>query len=334
MKSTCPKLRYVVPLLALGCVGYLPGAEALPAKSKSVPVVPQGLPRLAGLPAVRERGRIPAEAVSIVDVASPQAAGAVGRVASQGRVRFLALPPETEWSVLLRPRSAGVGYVTFTLQASLGSVVSVDGAQVSLVKSTEPDYATVMVGYPKGEGIEWISLQHDVELRPYSGQLMGTLAMVTICADTEAGHWSITLGDRLAAHDLPLGLPEPGVRRTFTVKTGAAGAWISGVATSDENPVFADANHNGVRDSFEQKLLGAPLARQASRETRERLIKVWKERSYIAPSDYAVMIQNGAGEADWENIPAEFHLEIPVFDRTPEPETRRVHGVPSSVIFR
>jgi hypothetical protein len=335
MKSTTSKLWSVAPLLALCCIGYLQGTEVLPAELKTgLGNPPQGLPRLAGWRAERESTAIPKSTISIVDIVSPQVAGSVGRIASQGRIPYLAIAAGAEWSVPLRPLRAGANYTTFTMQASLDSVISVDGVSVSLVKSTLPGYATVMVGYPKANAIEWVSLLHDVELQPYSGQLMGTLAIVTICTDTESHQWSILLCDRLAAHDLPLGPLNAGIPRTFSVKAGAAGVWVCGVAACDENPVFTDVNHNGVRDSFETKVLGAPLDRKASHEAKEQLIKVWKERSYLEPTDYALATQTGASEDQWENIPAEFHLEIPSFDRTPEPDVRSVHGIAGSVIFK
>ncbi len=337
--NTVPRARsslwYVALLLALCCIGYSQKTATPPIKvNAGLGKPPQGLPRLAGWQTEQESTSIPESAISIVDIGSPQVAASTGRISTQGKIPYLAIAPGTEWTTPLRPLRAGANYTTFTLQASLDSVVSVDGVFVSLVKSTLPGYATMMVGYPKANAIEWVSLFHDVEVRPYSGQLMGTLAIVTICTDTEAHQWSISLCDRLAAHDLPLGPVSPGIPRIFSVKAGAAGAWVCGVATSDENPVFEDANHNGVRDSFEIKLLGAPLDRKASRETREQLIQMWKERMYIEPTDYALATQSGAGNDTWQNIPAEFHLEIPLFDRTQEPDVRQVHGISTSVVFK
>ncbi|MFZ5493734.1 MAG: hypothetical protein ACOZE5_00165 [Verrucomicrobiota bacterium] len=248
-------------------------------------------------------------------------------------IRYLSLPPGAEWSVPLRQRRKGPNYVTFTMHASVGSVVFVDGALVSLVKSEQPDYASVVVGYPKGDTIEWMPLLLDVPVRNYSGQPMGTLAIVTICTDTESGRWSITTVDRLAAHDLPLGPLDTAGPRVLTVKTGASGAWVCGVASSDENPVFEDVNHNGVRDSFEIKLLGAPLSRNASREAMDRLLHLWKHRSYIQPSDYALATNEGAGGPDWENVPVNYHPDIPGPDPRPEPAVRILRDLPTAKIL-
>ncbi len=334
MKSPRIRLWSVAPLLALCCIGYAQGAEVRPAETKAKsPLIPQGLRRLAGMPSEHGGGRIPAQAISIVELDSPQVAGSTGRVAAQGKIPYLALAPETEWSVPLRPLRAGANYVTFTMHASVDSVVSVDGALVSLVKSERPGYATVMVGYPKDNAIEWMSLMHDVELRPYSGQLMGTLAIVTICTDTESGRWSLTTVDRLAAYDLPLGSIDPTAPRKLSVRTGPAGAWVCGVASSDENPVFEDVNHNGVRDSFEMKMLGAILDHKASREARERLIHLWKERSYIQPTDYSLTTSNGAGGPEWENVPVIYHTEIPGPDPTPEAAVRILRDIPTAKIL-
>lgn len=297
------------------------------------PLVPQGLLRLAGMPSEHGGARIPAEARSVVDLASPRVAGGVGRVSAQGKISYLALPPQAEWSVPLRPRRAGVNYVTFTMHASVGSVISVDGALVSLVKSEQAGYATVMVGYPKGDAIEWMSLLHDVEILPYSRQPMGTLAIVTVCTDTVSGRWSIILVDRLVAYDLPLGAVEAGAPRQFSVKTGDAGAWVCGLAVADENPVFEDVNHNGVRDSFEIKVLGKPLARDATPEAMEGLVHLWKHRSYIQPSDYALITHDGTGGPEWENVPVNYRTEIPGPDPMPEPAVRVLRDLPTARIL-
>jgi hypothetical protein len=331
---TRSKLWYVAPLLALCCVGYSQKSESSPIKvNAGLGKPPQGLPRLAGWHADRESTSIPESAISIVDISSPKVASSVGQIATQGKIKYLALPPDAKWSTPIRPLRAGANYITFTLQASLDSVVSVDGVFVSLVKSTLPDYATVMVGYPKGEAVEWMSLMHDVELQTYGGQLMGTLAIVTICTDTESHLWSILLCDRLAAHDLPLGPVNPGTPREFSVNAGAAGAWVCGLAASDENPVFTDVNHNGVRDSFERKVLGAPLDRKASHEAKEKLVQVWKQRMYLEPSDYALATEQGPSEDDWEDIPVHYDSEIPGPDPTPQRDGRKVHGIPTSAIY-
>jgi hypothetical protein len=163
---------------------------------------------------------------------------------------------------------------------------------------------------------------------------MGTLAMVTICTNTESRQWSITLVDRLAAYDLPLGPVALGAPRMLSVKAGAAGAWVCGVASSDENPVFDDVNHNGVRDSFETKMLGAPLGRNASRQDRDALMHLWKHRSYIQPTDYLLAAQNGAAGPEWQNIPETYYTEIPGPDPAPpEPDGRKVRDIPGSAIF-
>jgi hypothetical protein len=333
MKRTPIRAWSVAPLLALCCVVPVQASEVrhTEAKAKS-PLIPQGLLRLGGMPASPGGAAIPASAISIVDLQSPQVAGPLGRIASQGKVPYLALPPGIEWSTPLRPLRTGANYTTFTLQASIGSVVSVDGAHVSLVKSEQPGYATVMVGYRKTKEIEWMSLLHDVELRPYLGQLMGTLAIVTICTDTEYGRWSISLCDRLAAQDLPLDPVDARGPRVLSVKSGAAGAWVCGLASSDENPVFEDANHNGVRDNFEMKVLSAPIKRDASRETRDALVRAWKERKYIEPSDYALATQEGT--IDWDSMPAHFDSNIPASDAIPEPDGRQVHGIATSAIYK
>lgn len=292
---------------------------------------PQGLRRLAGLPARPGETAIPARAISIVDLAAPEVAGAAGRVTTQGHTRYLSLPADTEWSTPLRPLKPGANYVTFTALLSLGSVVSVDSAYVSLAKSEHAGYATVMVGYRQGEDIVWLSLMHDVRLHSYSGQLMGSLNMVTICTDTELSRWSILTVDQLAGYDLPLGPVEPGPRR-FAVTTGPGGAAVCGLACAEEHPVYEDANANGIRDSFETKLLGAPLKRDASRETRDRLVHAWKIRRELQPSDFVLPVKTQGKDVDPDLTPAHYFSDLPASDPQPPREGGEIRGIPNSYL--
>jgi hypothetical protein len=64
--------------------------------------------------------------------------------------------------------------------------------------------------------------------------------------------------------------------RQFTVKAGTEGAWVCGVVLADENPLYEDANVNGIDDAFERQKHGVLLPAGAAIATRQQLAQDWK----------------------------------------------------------
>ena len=100
--------------------------------------------------------------------------------------------------------------------------------------------------------------------------------MLTVALDPAAGVWHLYSGSRLLADHLPL-LAGKGNDRQFTVTAGTEGAWICGLVQSDENPLYEDANFNGVDDAFEkQQFGGTVLPATATLPDRQQLAQQWK----------------------------------------------------------
>jgi hypothetical protein len=68
------------------------------------------------------------------------------------------------------------------------------------------------------------------------------------------------------------------------VKAGANGAWVCGLVLADENPLFVDANANGIDDAFEkEKRGGTLLAANATTTDRTALAAQWKSSQNAKP---------------------------------------------------
>ena len=61
------------------------------------------------------------------------------------------------------------------------------------------------------------------------------------------------------------------------VRAGKEGAWISGLVLADENPLYDDANNNGIDDRFEVEKRGTALPANAALTDRKLLAQQWKE---------------------------------------------------------
>lgn len=102
--------------------------------------------------------------------------------------------------------------------------------------------------------------------------------------DGTAGIWDLYVGSRLGVVDLPLPKLPAGASRQFSVRAGAAGARVCGLISSDDNPLFADENRNGIDDAFEARQTpGASLVGRKAGPARSQLAKAWQEDQQARP---------------------------------------------------
>ena len=150
----------------------------------------------------------------------------------------------------------------------------------------------------------------------FGGTRMAALNIVTVKVDRQARTWTMWFRDVLVAVDMPL-VDSDGGAPQIRVTAGKGGAWLCGLVCSDENPLFEDANDNGVPDDFEMKILGKLLSKDASVQTRANLRLAWDEEKSSRP-------------------PSEFVLTTPLPDSFPEgcsPEGQMVHGMTGGLKF-
>jgi len=133
----------------------------------------------------------------------------------------------------------------------------------------------VVLGTGTTAGAAKTSFGDLIKLETHDGVALAALPVFTVRLDPAAGVWDLYLFQRLVAEDLPLA--DVKGARQFSLHPGAKGAWVLSLVGSDENPLFIDANANGIDDAFEAtKRNGALLAANAPAADRTQLAQQWK----------------------------------------------------------
>lgn len=236
------------------------------AQARSLSVSSLGLPRLDQV----------AQSKSSSDNLSAQGALGARNVEKRG-AKFLALDASTEWSRPLRGGTEDLVFVSFSVYGSLGTIVEVGGARLGIIESDIGDYAQLAAD----ENSKWRLLGIHVPLQKFEGKPLGSFSVLTVRLDRTDGSWDLYQSARLVAEDLPL---DASIKHgQFRVRAGADGAMVNGLVQSDENPLYADTNGNGVDDAFEQLKQGRLLTATDSKATRKQLIVDWRKHQRTAP---------------------------------------------------
>ncbi len=232
---------------------------------------PLGLPRLKAQVQTDEASPLDPTKFSNDTLATQGVAGA--RLGEKGGAAFLALDAGKNWSQPLR--GTGLLFVSFSVYASTGTIVEIAGARLGVVESEIDHYAQLAVDEASsGAKPKWRLLALHVPLEKHEGQLLAPFIVLIVRLDPTKGVWDLYDGARLLAEDLPL---DPAVKHAqFIVHSGAAGAMLNGLVQADENPLYEDANANGIDDRFEQAKNGKLLAGDAPQADRKELIKQWR----------------------------------------------------------
>jgi hypothetical protein len=249
----------------------------------SAPVAPPlGLPRLAPSGAVTPVPVLAAGKFAVDDLATT---GAGASKEEKKGVDYVALDPAREWTRPLRGSGKDVQFVSFSVHASLSTIVRIGDAWLALIDGLSAKYAQLMVGRPGRTGIDWQPLNIHLPLAPYGGKSFAALQTSTVRLDPQAGTWDLYIGSRLVAENLPFYTPVGKANsKELSIQPGKQGAWVIGLVQSDENPLFEDANANGIDDRFEQQHRGALLAADAPAADRTALIKAWRAYTRTHPT--------------------------------------------------
>jgi hypothetical protein len=293
----------MLPCAAILCVSAF-GAESAISILQGAPL---SLPRLA--PEAQKLGHklVNREAFEVLAFSPGQRA----KQKERGGSAYLEIEPGAEWAQGLRNQRAGANYVSFTLNASIGSQIDIAGASLVIEQSQrDTSYAAI-----RATGTDK-SIDHEMPWMLFGGARMAALDIVTVKLDRKAGTWAMWFRDTLVAEDMPLAAQQNGPSQIH-VTAGKGGAWVCALVCSDENPLFEDANDNAVPDEFEQEILGKLLEKNADGVTRANLRLVWQDRRRTRP-------------------PSEFVLTTPLPDSFPEdcaPEGQIVHGMTGGLKF-
>jgi hypothetical protein len=192
--------------------------------------------------------------------------------------KFLALDATREWSRRLRGGAKDLVFVSCSLYGSVGTRLEVGGARLLVADSDVLAYGQLVVeenGKSRGLGIHVPMDYHD-------GKILARFSVLTLRLDRTEGTWDLYHGTRLVAEDLPLA--DTKEEQRFNLKAGDQGAMLNGLVQSDENPLYADANGNGVDDAFEQQKQGRLLSAADGKATRKQLITDWRKHQRTNPA--------------------------------------------------
>jgi hypothetical protein len=242
--------------------------------AQSATLAPLGLPRLKDNAQPGDAAPVARSKFADTDLAAKDVTGA--HAGEKRGAKFLTLDAATDWSQPLRGNAKDTLFVSFSVNGSAGTIIEIGEAKVGVVDSEIDNYAQLVVFDPSiTAGSPWRRLALHVPYEKYDGQLLGSISVLTVRLDPANGSWDLYQGTRMLAEDLPL---NAGSKNTqFIVHGGEAGAMINGFVQSDENPLYEDANANGIDDHFEQQAKGRLLGATDSKADRKDLIQQWRD---------------------------------------------------------
>lgn len=258
-------------------------ATALAAEARGTPprpAAPLGLPRLESNPRPGQPAPLAPERYTVDGLAA-------GGVPGVGRTRredcdLLVLEPGSQWSRPLRGAGREIAFVSFQFCASASTILDVAGVRLGLTLGPAGNSLQLMYDDSASGALQWKPLQVHVATAAYGGRTMAALPTLTLRLDPLNQTWDLFSGARLVASQLPM-IAARNDRWQFTVRGGAAGAWLSGLVCADENPLFADANANGVEDAFERQRRGHLLSPTAGAADLRALAAEWREAQRLQP---------------------------------------------------
>ncbi len=197
----------------------------------------------------------------------------------------LVLDAGKEWSRPLRGAGREVTFASFQVYGSQTTIIEIGGARLGLTAGPIPGSLQLMFDNSTSGTLAWKPLNVHVSTGQYDGKAFAALPTLTVALDSAGGFWHLYSGSRLLADHLPL-IAAKRDHRQFIVKAGTEGAWVCGLVLADENPLYEDANVNGIDDTFERQKLGVLLPAGAAIPTRQQLAQDWKaaQRAQAPPA--------------------------------------------------
>jgi hypothetical protein len=231
------------------------------------------------LPRLSEKHAAPLNPRKIVVDPLQVPAGATGtRKQSQSGVEYLEFDPAKSWSHVLRGNPKDIVFVSFCANASLGTEIEVGGARLRVVASKEKGKAQVQVRGRSASGkMQWRSVGVRAPIDTYNTRALSPLPVFTVRLDPNAGVWDIYLGTRQLVAGLPLAANTKPNEHKFHLLSGKEGAQLCALMVAKENPLFVDANANGIDDGFELTTKGALLAKTAEQTEVRAVAKAWRD---------------------------------------------------------
>ena len=244
---------------------------------------PLGLLRLKADPKPGAAAQLIAARFTVEDLVAGSAPG-VAR-SRRDDVDVLTLDAGKEWSRNLRGSPRDVTFVSFQLHASDGTIIDIAGARLGITTSAVDRSLQLMFDDSTHGMLQWKSFNLHVGSGRYDGKVMIAPPTLTVRIDPASGTWDLYSGSRLLADRLPL-IDSKRNDRRFVVRAGTEGMWLTGLVLADENPLYEDANANGIDDRFELQTRGALLPGNAPLELQRAIAQEWKtaQRRHAPPA--------------------------------------------------
>ncbi len=216
-----------------------------------------------------------------IDALSTTGVAGAGK-AKKNNVEYLVLDAGKDWLRPLRGNGKDVTFVSFQVYASQTTIIEIAGARLGVTASPVGDGLQLMFDDSSTGVTQWKPLNYHLAPAVYDGKHLVALPTLTVRLDPGASAWDLYSGSRLLAADLPL-IEGKKNDRQIKVQAGGEGAWIIGLVLADENPIFEDANANGIDDAFERQVRGSLLPATARKAERQALVKQWRDAQRTRP---------------------------------------------------
>jgi hypothetical protein len=212
-----------------------------------------------------------------VDKLSPQ--GSPGaKAVTKGALTYLTINSGKDFSSPIRSKANDPTFVSFFVYASDGTTFDIGGARLAIKATTKPGYAQLFVSENATPSSPLRALPEFVRIETHDKAALAALPVLTVRLDPKAKVWDLYSFNRLVAEDLPLTTaPTRGNQaKEFSLTAGKAGASIHSLVSSDENPLFADLNNNGIDDKFERTKRTHLLDDDNTAADRSKMVHDWK----------------------------------------------------------
>lgn len=242
---------------------------------------PLGLPRLKTKAQPGRAAAIPAGGYEInaLTVTGEKDAADGVRVIERGTTRVLELDSAREWTRPLRQGGGEPWCVSFLLYASDSTVVAVGGAWLGVAASPISGGLQLMIGESVSGTVRWREAGIHVPVRRFGGANMVALPVLTVRLDQKAGTWDLYGGATQLADNIALTKTTGADANhgNFLVRAGKDRAWLCGLVQTGGNPLFDDANGNGIDDDFERVKKGGLLPASLTAAQRAEAAKEWRD---------------------------------------------------------
>lgn len=272
-----------VPLIAQTAAPASASAKnALPAAERAPANLVFELPRFKSHWKAGDPRPIAASKVTIDDLSTQGAVGA--KAATKQNIAYVTVDGDKDYKRPIRGLASDTTYVSFLVYASEGTTIDIGGATLVIkLNPSNPGFAQLYFQQGTGKDAELHPLPEHIKLEQHDKATLAGLPHLTVRLDPAAHVWDLYSFNRLVESDLPLPVSRGSGARQFSLRAGKEGAMIMSLISADENPIFEDANNNGIDDKFEKQKRLALLDSDYTAAERTKLAQEWKAAQATNP---------------------------------------------------